>query len=181
MAEAGCAGLEIGSDSGVDDVLDRLKKGFHVERIRAMHDHCVAAGIPDCHSFILGTRGESLDDVARTLDFCAELDPFAALIGIWTDDEEALDVSLARERRALRERVVEIAERKHAQFPRWIIPSLGVNFDARLFRVLRRKGLKGPLWQHIKLPAPEAFRSGVRARGAEPGLRGGARIGVRCS
>ena len=38
------------------------------------------------------------------------------------------------------------------EFPFWIIPSLGLNFDAGLFRRLRRGGFHGPLWQHIRTP-----------------------------
>ncbi|TFH49731.1 MAG: radical SAM protein [Lysobacterales bacterium] len=173
MAAAGCAGLEIGSDSGVNAVLDRLKKGFRVDRIRDIRDHCSAAGVPDCHSFILGTQGESMGDVERTLEFCAELDPFAAIIGVWTDDYEALDPELAAARQRFRDQVIEVVARRSTAFSRWIIPSIGINFDARLFRLLRRKGLKGPLWQHINLrPALAPGRSGTIAQG-KPASRGG--------
>jgi radical SAM superfamily enzyme YgiQ (UPF0313 family) len=150
MVRAGCAGVEIGSDSGSDVILDRLKKGFHVDAIRAIHDRCERAGLPDCHTFILGTMGESLDDIERTLEFCCDLDPFAAILMIWADDYEALDPALATHRRAFRESVIALLRAKQAEFPRWIIPSLGTNFDARLFAFLRRRGFHGPLWQHVK-------------------------------
>jgi len=156
MAEAGCVGAEIGSDSGVDAVLDRLKKGFHVDKIRRIHDLFSAAGLRDCHTFILGTRGETLDDVRRTLDFCRELDPFAAILGMWTDDNESLDDDLARRRRSFRGAITDLLATKAQDFPRWIIPPLGVNFEPRLFRLLRRRGLSGPLWQHLDQLAPRA-------------------------
>jgi radical SAM superfamily enzyme YgiQ (UPF0313 family) len=151
MAAAGCAGVEIGSDSGVDEVLDRLHKGFHIEQIRAIHDACAAAGVPDCHTFILGTTGESLADVCRTLDFCRDLNPSAAIMMIWTDDYEALDPALATARRDFRDEIIALMRTKEAEFPRWIIPPLGTNFDAQLFGFLRRRGYHGPLWQHIGL------------------------------
>lgn len=154
MAEAGCVGAEIGSDSGVDAVLDRLKKGFHVDKIRRIHTLFEAAGLRDCHTFILGTEGESLEDVRHTLDFCRELDPFAAILGVWTDDNEALDTELARRRQGFREEVTGLLAAKAQEFPRWIIPPLAVNFDPRLFRLLRRRGLTGPLWQHLDRLAP---------------------------
>ncbi len=169
MVEAGCSGIEVGSDSGVDAVLDRLRKGFRAERILALHEDCKAAGLRDCHSFILATIGETLDDVHRTLDFCAAMDPFAAIMGIWTDDVEAVDPVLAQERRRLRSQTEELISRRRDEFPRWIVPSIGVNFDARLFRLLRKTGLRGPLWQYLdRMPA-----TAVPARSAGAGARVG--------
>jgi radical SAM superfamily enzyme YgiQ (UPF0313 family) len=147
---AGCAGMEIGSDSGDDAVLRRLKKGFDTSHVRALHDICKAEGLPDCHTFILGTQGETLDDVRRTIDFIVDLDPFAAILLIWIDDEETLDPELRSERLRLREDIQEVLLAHHAEFPYWSIPPLGINFDRGLFRRLRRGGLHGPLWQHIR-------------------------------
>jgi radical SAM superfamily enzyme YgiQ (UPF0313 family) len=149
--EAGCAGMEIGSDSGVDEVLTRLRKGFTTDQIRQIHDLCKSAGIPDCHTFILGTRGETLDDVQRTLDFAVDLDPFSAILMMWVDDYEALDPALRSERMKLRDDIKTLLEERKEQYPYWSIPPLGLNFDARLFRRLRRNGMHGPLWQFVRL------------------------------
>jgi radical SAM superfamily enzyme YgiQ (UPF0313 family) len=149
---AGCAGMEIGSDSGCNDVLERLRKGFTVDDVRRLHELCKAVGIPDCHTFILGTQGETLDHVNRTLDFIVELDPFSAILMIWVDDLEAVDPALRAERVRLRERIGELLLERKDQYPHWIIPPLGVNFDAGLFRKVRRRGLRGPLWQHLRAP-----------------------------
>jgi radical SAM superfamily enzyme YgiQ (UPF0313 family) len=148
--QASCAGMEVGSDSGCDSVLRNLKKGFEARHIRALHEFCLGEGLPDCHTFILGTQGETLDDVKRTLDFIVDLDPFAAILLIWIDDYETLDPDLRTRRLRLREEVHEILLARHAEFPYWSIPPLGVNFDRGLFRRLRRSGLHGPLWQHIR-------------------------------
>jgi hypothetical protein len=147
---AGCAGMEIGSDSGCDEVLARLRKGFTVEHIRALHRLCSEAGISDCHAFILGTRGESLDDVRRTLDFVVDLDPYSAILMIWVDDTESLDPRLRAQRRRFRQRIEELLLGFENRPPTWAIPPLGINFDADLFRGLRRAGLHGPLWQHMR-------------------------------
>jgi radical SAM superfamily enzyme YgiQ (UPF0313 family) len=149
---AGCAGMEIGSDSGCDEILASLRKGFGVDQIRALHDLCKTAGIPDCHTFILGTRGETLDHVQRTLDFIVDLDPFSAILMLWVDDEEALDPELRKRRQAFREEIAAILLERKERSPHWIVPPLGINFDSNLFRRLRRAGLYGPLWQHIRLP-----------------------------
>ncbi len=147
---AGCAGMEIGSDSGRDDVLERLRKGFTTADIRRIHALSRDAGIPDCHTFILGTPGESLDDVKRTLDFVTELDPFSAILMIWIDDAEALDPALRVPRAALRAQIEELLRERCRENPHWSSPPLRANFDAKVFRKVRRAGLHGPLWQHLR-------------------------------
>jgi radical SAM superfamily enzyme YgiQ (UPF0313 family) len=156
MAEAGCAGMEVGSDGGSDAVLDRLRKGFSVRHIRDLHERARDAGLPDCHTFILGTPGETLDDVERTLDFIVDLDPFSVILMVWTDDAEAVDPKLATGRARLRGQIYELLERRKGDFPWWSIPALGVNYDPRLFAMLRKRGHHGPLWQHVRkfLPPP---------------------------
>ena len=168
MRDAGCSGVEVGSDSGVNAVLDRLKKGFHVDRIAAIHEHCKSAGILDCHTFILGTTGESLDDVSQTLDFCIALDPSAAIFMIWTDELEALAPELAEQRLAFREQITAMMAERAARYPHWVIPGLAHNYDERLFKVLRRRGLHGPLWQHIRrfrsVPQPSPASGDIASR-----------------
>ncbi|MBI4703746.1 MAG: radical SAM protein [Deltaproteobacteria bacterium] len=149
MAQAGCIGVEIGADSGCDEVLDRLRKGFRTADIVAAHEHCVAAGILDCHTFMLGTPGESMDDVRRTLDFCGRLAPAAAIMNIWTDDRESLEPEQAAAQREWRAKIKDVLRSVQDDFPRWAIPPVGARFDERLFRWLRAMGLRGPLWQHL--------------------------------
>jgi radical SAM superfamily enzyme YgiQ (UPF0313 family) len=156
MAEAGCAGMEVGADSGSDEILARLRKGFTTEQIRNLHRIAAQVGIPDCHTFILGTPGETFDDVLRTLDFIVDLDPFSAILMAWVDDAEALDFETAREREKLRESIMKLLEEHKSEFPWWSIPALGVNYDARLFDRLRSNGFDGPLWRHIRALVPAA-------------------------
>ncbi len=164
MVAAGCAGIEIGADSGVDAVLTRMKKGFLRKDIEQMHQVCAAAGLRDCHTYILGTPGETLDDVAESLDFCRNLGPFAAILMIWLDDTESLDPELAAERTVFREQVGQRVLQKADEFPRWIIPPLGVNFDPRLFDFLRALGMAGPLWQHLDRLSGQPRQRTRRAR-----------------
>lgn len=147
---AGCAGMEIGSDSGCDEVLARLRKGFTTAHVRALHQMCKDAGLPDCHTFLLGTTGETLDDVRRTLDFAVELDPWSAIFMMWVDDREALDAELRASNERMRARIAEILLAYAAGRPSWSVPPLRLNFDEKLFRRLRRRGMHGPLWQHMR-------------------------------
>jgi radical SAM superfamily enzyme YgiQ (UPF0313 family) len=167
MVRSGAAGMEIGSDSGCDEVLDRLRKGFRTDRIRRLSSIAKAHGLKDCHSFILGTRGETLDHVERTLDFVEQLDPFAALMLVWVDDHEVVDPATLTERRDFRDEIYARVAARAAHQPRWSVPRLGLRFDPRTFSALRRYGLRGPLWQHLGR-APTARL---------PGATGGATAG----
>lgn len=164
LAASGCAGMEIGSDAGNDKILESLRKGFGVDHIRRIHDLAKAAGVPDCHTFILGTPGETFDDVRRTLDFIVDLDPFSVIMMIWTDDAEALDPVLQVEREKLRDGIRTLLEEAKDEFPWWSIPALGVNYDAELFATLRAAGLHGPLWQHVRSKGAEDESPYRRAR-----------------
>jgi len=159
MVRAGAVGMEIGSDSGCDEVLDRLRKGFRTDKILRLSAIAKAHGLKDCHSFILGTTGETLDDVDRTLDFVEDLDPFAALMLVWVDDQEVVNPGVARERQRFRDEIYERIRQRAAAQPRWSAPRLGIRFDPRTFAVLRKAGLRGPLWQHMdKVPGSISLR-----------------------
>ena len=151
MAAAGCSGVEIGTDSGCDEVLRRLKKGFDTREILRLHQRCDAVGIKDCHTFVLGTEGESLDDVRRSLDFLHRLRPYTAILMIWMDDLEALDGERSRRRRDFREQVAGLLRERCGDNPRWVAPQLRIHFNPRVFRLLRRRGWSGPLWQYAHM------------------------------
>ncbi len=150
MAKAGCVGVEIGSDSGTNEGLLRLRKGFTTDHIAAASRVCREAGIKDCHTFILGTREETLDDVQRSLDFIDELDPSSTILMAYKDDHEAVDAELAARLGAFRAKVLEVMLAHSRDRTRWVVPSLGLRFNTRLFDRLRKLGLRGPLWQHAR-------------------------------
>jgi radical SAM superfamily enzyme YgiQ (UPF0313 family) len=151
MKAAGCVGMEIGTDSGSDTILERQRKGFTVADVHRMHRTCVEAGLLDCHTFVLGTTGETADHVRETLDFLDDLQPFAAILMMWMEDLEAIDPALSRQRRAFRDTVRDLLVERCATRPRWIAPQLRIAYDPRIFRILRKRGFTGPLWQYIHL------------------------------
>ncbi|MDH5720286.1 MAG: radical SAM protein [Spirochaetia bacterium] len=153
MVKANCAGFECGSDSGCDDILKKLNKGFDTKQILNLSQICKKNQLKDCHTFMLGTPTETLDHVKRTIDFIIEMNPASVILMIWKDDYELLEPSLAQERRAFRKEIEDLLYELKDKFPRWIIPTLGINFNYKMFRYLRHLGLKGPLWQHQNLDA----------------------------
>ena len=164
MQRAGCSGMEVGSDSGYDPVLERLRKGFTTADIRNLHALALEYDVPDCHTFLLGTPSEDFDDVLRSLELIVELDPFSAILMAWVDDYEALDADLAKKRRELREKIHRLLDDNKDDFPWWSIPALEVNYSPELFTTLREHGLHGPLWQHLRGRAPSRARRRKRLR-----------------
>ncbi len=151
MKAAGCQGMEIGTDSGSDAILERQRKGFTVADVQRMHGICVDVGLMDCHTFVLGTTGETLDHVRETLAFLDELQPYAAILMMWMEDLEALEPGLSQQRRAFRDALRDLLVERCATRPRWIAPQLKIAYDPRIFRILRKRGFTGPLWQYIHM------------------------------
>ncbi len=168
MQRAGCAGMEVGADSGYDPVLKRLRKGFTTQHLRDLHTLSLKYDIPDCHTFLLGTPGEDFDDVLKSLEFIVDLDPFSAILMAWVDDYEALDLEIAKKRRALRDQIHQLLDDHKDEFPWWSIPSLGVNYAPELFTALREHGLHGPLWQHLRGRAPARAKRREHAGDRQP-------------
>jgi hypothetical protein len=76
---------------------------------------------------------------------------------------------MALERKRFRDEIYERIRRRAANQPRWSVPRLGIRFDPRTFALLRRAGLRGPLWQHLdKVPGPALL-----TRPAPPGRSSG--------
>jgi radical SAM superfamily enzyme YgiQ (UPF0313 family) len=48
-------------------------------------------------------------------------------------------------------RLVDLARRAAALHPTWIFPGLHINISLGLQSKLRRIGVKGPLWEHMKI------------------------------
>jgi hypothetical protein len=90
-----------------------------------------------------------LDNVEQTLDFVEDLDPFAAVMLVWVEDNEVLHPQAALVSHDFRDEIYERVRRRAQQHPRWVVPRLGIRWNPRSFAVLRKVGLRGPLWQHL--------------------------------
>lgn len=178
MKRAGCTGVEFGTDSGSPQVLARLGKHFTPDEVRQATRVAQEAGLEVCHSLSLGAPGETEETMEETFRLMEEISPTAvvAMVGLRifpgtglarrAEDEGLLSPAadflepvfyLAP---AVKDRVVEIARRRAAYHPNWILPGLSINVSLRLQSKLRRIGVKGPLWEHMKI-----MRERGRARG----------------
>ena len=149
MKKAGCKGCELGSDSGVDSVLTDLKKGFTTDDILEATRICHEVGILDCHTFVLGTENENMSDVIKTLEFVSTLNVHSAIFMIWQDDHDSVTGNINSDRLKLKNDITNYLEIICTKHPNWIVPELGINFNPKMLNFLRKRGLRGPLWQQL--------------------------------
>jgi anaerobic magnesium-protoporphyrin IX monomethyl ester cyclase len=78
MKQAGCRLLCVGVESGNQHVLDTMRKGLSLERIRAFFRDAKKAGILIHGCFMVGNRGDDEGTLEETLRFAKELNPDTA-------------------------------------------------------------------------------------------------------
>ena len=75
MKQAGCRLLDVGYESGNDEILRNIKKGITTEQARQFTRDAKRAGLVILADFIVGLPGETKETVAKTLKFIRELKP----------------------------------------------------------------------------------------------------------
>ncbi|MGA2735366.1 MAG: hopanoid biosynthesis associated radical SAM protein HpnJ [Syntrophobacteraceae bacterium] len=75
MKEAGCRLLVVGFESGVQEVLNNMKKGITVEQSLTFMKNCRELGLTVHGDFMIGLPGETKETIMRTIEFAEQLDP----------------------------------------------------------------------------------------------------------
>jgi len=83
MKWAGCNSVKVGIESGSEQVLERMNKRITIEQIRAAARLFRKVGIHWTGYFLIGTPGETTEDIYKTLDFMYEIKPDFAAIGVY--------------------------------------------------------------------------------------------------
>jgi anaerobic magnesium-protoporphyrin IX monomethyl ester cyclase len=83
MKRAGCNGVKVGIESGSERVLERMNKRITVEQVRAAAKLFRKVGIHWTGYFLIGTPGETIEDIYKTLDFMYEIRPDFAALGVY--------------------------------------------------------------------------------------------------
>jgi radical SAM superfamily enzyme YgiQ (UPF0313 family) len=169
MKMAGCTGVEFGTDSGAPQVLAKLGKNFTPQDIRRATRLAREAGLEVCHSLSLGAPGETSETLQETFKLMEEISPTAviAMVGLRIFPGTGLAILAEEEGMipafhdflqptfyiapAIKDNVVAFAQEKAKVHPNWIFPGLGINVSPRLQTKLRKMGVKGPLWEHMKI------------------------------
>lgn len=79
MKQAGCIDISMGIESGSDDMLKAVRKGFTKEKVRQAFKMIKEAGIPTSASFIIGLPEDTTATVRETIEFAKELSPDNAI------------------------------------------------------------------------------------------------------
>jgi len=169
MKKAGCTGVEFGIDSGSPSVLAKLGKDFTPHYIRESTRAAQEAGLEVCHSLSLGAPGETEETLEETFRLMEELSPTAviAMVGLRIFPGTGL-AELAEQEGvispcanflaplfyispAVKHKILKIVRERAALHPNWILPGLSINVSLRLQSKLRKIGVRGPLWEHMKI------------------------------
>ena len=84
MKKAGCYRISYGVESGNQEILNNIKKGTTLERIKEVFKMTNEAGIETLGFFMIGLPGETEETMQDTIDFAKELNPYIAKLGILT-------------------------------------------------------------------------------------------------
>ncbi len=169
MLNSGCTGMEFGSDAANETMLENLGKNFSVSDLKRASDICRQSGMPFCHSLLMGGPGETMETVRETFDTILAMAPTAVICmvgirvfpdtrlshlamadGVIDPDQDFLKPTFYISP-AIEDKVLPFMKEFSKENPTWIFPGLNINMDRDLQKKLRRFGIKGPLWEYMKI------------------------------
>jgi radical SAM superfamily enzyme YgiQ (UPF0313 family) len=167
MKEAGCVGVEFGTDSGSPRMLDNYKKSFTQEDIIRSSKICSTLKVNQCHYLLFGGPGEDEETIEESFHLMDQLDPTAviAMLGIRIYPETEMErIALSQGiihqdsnliyphfyiSPALGGRLNKIIQEKALARKCWIVPGLEINITQNLIEQIRRFRIRGPLWELV--------------------------------
>ncbi len=167
MKEAGCVGIEFGTDSGSDRMLKNYKKSFTTEDVIQSSQLCSAFDVNHCHYILFGGPGEDEETIEESFRLMDQLDPTAiiAMLGVRIYPGTELE-RLSLSQRIIEkntdlifphfyisskvgERLKDIVREKALERKHWIVPGLEINITQNLLEQIRRFKVRGPLWELV--------------------------------
>lgn len=82
MKSAGCRLLDVGYESGSDEILKNIRKGVTTERMRQFARDARRAGLMVLGDFVFGFPGETRETAEKTIAFARELKPNIAQFAV---------------------------------------------------------------------------------------------------
>jgi hopanoid biosynthesis associated radical SAM protein HpnJ len=82
MRDNGLRLLLVGYESGVQRILDNIKKGIRIEEAREFTENCKKLGITIHGTFILGLPGETPETIRETIEYAKSLDVFSIQVSL---------------------------------------------------------------------------------------------------
>lgn len=167
MVEAGCAGIEFGTDSGSPKMLKNFEKSFTIEDVAQASQLCSKLNMNHCHYLLFGGPGEDEKTIEESFELMDQLNPTAviAMLGvrIYPGTElEQISLSQAIIKKdtnliyphfyispGLKGRLEDIIREEALKRRQWIVPGLEINITQNLMEQIRRFGIRGPLWELV--------------------------------
>lgn len=84
LKEAGCRRISFGVESGVQRILDRIKKGITLEQAERAFRLTKKYKIASLADFMIGHPEETIDDIHQTVRFAKKIDPDYAQFSVTT-------------------------------------------------------------------------------------------------
>jgi radical SAM superfamily enzyme YgiQ (UPF0313 family) len=84
MKRAGCHTIKVGVESGVQEILDKSRKGIKLKDTQALFQWAHELDISTHAHVMLGMPGEDKDTIKKTVDFVISLEPTTVDFGICT-------------------------------------------------------------------------------------------------
>lgn len=82
LKENGCRLLLVGFESGVQDILNNIRKGTRLDIIRRFAADCRKLGIAIHGTFIVGLPGETRETIKETIAFAKEINPHTIQVSL---------------------------------------------------------------------------------------------------
>jgi len=170
MAQAGCEGIELGTDAVDDEQLSRLGKSFDAETAEQANRYCMEAGLRVCQSIIFGAPGETPDTVHNTCSTLRKMQPTAvvAMTGVRVYPGTPLADTLVQQGHiqandiglkplyyidpAVRDFLPGYLQQHAYQAGNWVLPGLVKPILPGSQKLLRGLGISGPLWRLFHRP-----------------------------
>jgi radical SAM superfamily enzyme YgiQ (UPF0313 family) len=167
MKEAGCMGIEFGTDSGSSRMLENYKKSFTQADIIRSSKLCSKWNVNHCHYLLFGGPGEDEETIEESFQLMDQLDPTAiiAMLGIRIyPGTEMEQISLSQRiipqganliyphfyiSPTLKGRLSQMIVEKTLVRKRWIVPGLEINISLNLMEQIRKFRIRGPLWELV--------------------------------
>ncbi len=83
MMSAGCNMIKVGVESGSERILQLIKKGISLEKVRSAARLFNQSGIPWTAFFMVGLPSETEGDIHKTLTFMKDIQPSYSAIGVY--------------------------------------------------------------------------------------------------
>ena len=167
MKEAGCRGVEFGTDSGSPAMLKNYGKSFTVEEVTKASQLCIKLNMNHCHYLLFGGPGETEETLQESFRLMDRLEPTAviAMLGLriypGTELERIsrLEGILEKETNLLspffyispllKGRLEEIVREETLKRRQWIVQGLEINISQNLMEQIRKFKVRGPLWELV--------------------------------